>query len=603
MAPMKKLTSCAALAAFGLAAVTALSQNLPRWESTSLLEGYTMTAAGRDGAQVVLRNGKPAARAAHLGAPFEDFLVDGRVPTWAGGSPTDGKVFYATQMYTSPIDGSRYPPDNLYQSRDGGLTWTTRPLPKLEFGRGAYIEFAAGPGADIVWGCCEDFGASVSLDGGRTWKKADAGVEGRDRAIFPAASDANVAYVTTTVGLFATVTQGASWTKALDRELVQPSTYLYERWIPEVVVDRVDARVVYVRTEDGALRVSEDGGQSFRIAHPSQPAKWIRGIYYLTADPLERGRIYGTNERGEVFESRDVGRTWHGIVPAPDALLLYSGPLIRPTVQVAANGDRVITTHDGARRARVPAGSFYLGSAMWWNPAESGMGLSITQHASGQVFVAWYVYGADGSPRWYVMPGGAWRDGNTIEGTLYTARGSLPGAGYDPSRFATSPVGSATFRFDGDSKATFSYRFDDGRQGTKAIERQMFGTTGMINQVNDYSDLWWNAQQPGWGFSISHQRGKVFATWFTYDAQGQPTWVFMPDAVIELPTGAPMKATGDVYAARGPALGASFDASRVAASRVGQARIEFDVNSARAARLAISVFGRDEQIDLARQPF
>ena len=33
---------------------------------------------------------------------------------------------------------------------------------------------------------------------------------------------------------------------------------------------------------------------------------------------------------------------------------------------------------------------------LWWNPNESGWGLTITQHPSTNIFAAWYVYGSDG---------------------------------------------------------------------------------------------------------------------------------------------------------------------------------------------------------------
>ena len=58
----------------------------------------------------------------------------------------------------------------------------------------------------------------------------------------------------------------------------------------------------------------------------------------------------------------------------------------------------------------VPAANY---SDMWWNPAESGWGISIAQHAStNQVFAVWYTYdprepASSGrfKPLWLVMPG------------------------------------------------------------------------------------------------------------------------------------------------------------------------------------------------------
>ena len=61
---------------------------------------------------------------------------------------------------------------------------------------------------------------------------------------------------------------------------------------------------------------------------------------------------------------------------------------------------------------------------MWWVPAESGWGVSISQQYR-QLFVVWYAY-RNGVPTWYVMPSGTWTNAETWTGTLY--RTSYPGA-------------------------------------------------------------------------------------------------------------------------------------------------------------------------------
>jgi CubicO group peptidase (beta-lactamase class C family) len=40
----------------------------------------------------------------------------------------------------------------------------------------------------------------------------------------------------------------------------------------------------------------------------------------------------------------------------------------------------------------------------------------------------------------------------------------------------------------------------------------------------NYSGLWWNPDQPGWGLSLAHQGDTLFPTWYTYGADGRPTW-------------------------------------------------------------------------------
>src|SRR5689334_17669973 len=98
--------------------------------------------------------------------------------------------------------------------------------------------------------------------------------------------------------------------------------------------------------------------------------------------------------------------------------------------------------------ARSESASLALGSDLWWNPAESGAGLSITQHASNNLFVVWYTYDAAGAPVWRVVPGGAWND-RTFTGEMYETIGPAFFAGaFDPSRVASRRVGTVKLHFD-----------------------------------------------------------------------------------------------------------------------------------------------------------
>lgn len=42
--------------------------------------------------------------------------------------------------------------------------------------------------------------------------------------------------------------------------------------------------------------------------------------------------------------------------------------------------------------------------------------------------------------------------------------------------------------------------------------------------VYDFTDLWWNPSESGWGLSIHVKRSILFGAWFVYDASGKPTW-------------------------------------------------------------------------------
>jgi hypothetical protein len=138
-----------------------------------------------------------------------------------------------------------------------------------------------------------------------------------------------------------------------------------------------------------------------------------------------------------------------------------------------------------------PAANF---TDMWWNPGESGWGVSFAQHTgTNQVFAVWYTYdprelGTAGEfkPIWIVMPGGTWTTPTSISGTVYVANGvpfNQPG-----SNPRNNPVGTFTFNFANAGSGTFSYNIAappglspsdpaynlPSMSGTKNIIRQSF---------------------------------------------------------------------------------------------------------------------------------
>jgi hypothetical protein len=44
---------------------------------------------------------------------------------------------------------------------------------------------------------------------------------------------------------------------------------------------------------------------------------------------------------------------------------------------------------------------------------------------------------------------------------------------------------------------------------------------------DNYTDLWWNANESGWGVNLNHQGSTLFATLFTYDLDGTAMWLVM----------------------------------------------------------------------------
>lgn len=166
---------------------------------------------------------------------------------------------------------------------------------------------------------------------------------------------------------------------------------------------------------------------------------------------------------------------------------------------------------------------------LWWNANESGWGMSLTQHGS-QIFVAVYTYDEAGRAVWYVIPNCP-VTATGCTGDLYRVKGgTAPTLAWVPDSLALTTVGSGTLTFASSSAGTFDFTID-GVSGTKAITQQIFATSGPAPVV-DYTDLWWNESESGWGVSLTQQFGIIFAAWFTYDAAGEPVWYVVSNCAV-----------------------------------------------------------------------
>ncbi len=116
--------------------------------------------------------------------------------------------------------------------------------------------------------------------------------------------------------------------------------------------------------------------------------------------------------------------------------------------------------------------------------------------------------------------------------------------------------------------------------------------------MEDYTDLWWNPLEPGWGISVTqHATNKVFVTWYHYDRDGRPTWMVVPDAAWR----GTFEIEGTLYRTTGTSSEQSYDAARFAATPAGSLRVEFGSNDD--ATVTITVDGRTQRKSIRRQEF
>jgi hypothetical protein len=116
----------------------------------------------------------------------------------------------------------------------------------------------------------------------------------------------------------------------------------------------------------------------------------------------------------------------------------------------------------------------------------------------------------------------------------------------------------------------------------------------------DYTDLWWNPAEPGWGLNLIQHAGTnaMFGVLYTYDASRRPLWLVLPGGRWD----GPLQYSGDLYRTRGPRFNQdSFDTSRVSAEKVGNFILEFA--GANTGTFTYFVDGERVQKPIARQPF
>jgi hypothetical protein len=111
---------------------------------------------------------------------------------------------------------------------------------------------------------------------------------------------------------------------------------------------------------------------------------------------------------------------------------------------------------------------------MWWGgPTQNGWGISVNQRNS-ELFAAWFTYGADRRPTWFIVSGNNWSL-NTFLGSISRVTGSpWLGVPYDPGQLRTTTGGAGNIAFTSGSLGTFEYNVLGGSAGSKAIERQPF---------------------------------------------------------------------------------------------------------------------------------
>ena len=158
--------------------------------------------------------------------------------------------------------------------------------------------------------------------------------------------------------------------------------------------------------------------------------------------------------------------------------------------------------------------------------------------------------------------------------------------------------------FPASGKAVVTVQNRPGATGSCALNvSSAFDVMASASQAaipsHDYSDLWWNASEPGWGLNlIQHASHAVFGVMYTYDENRKPLWLVMPGGSWTTAS----SYSGNLYRVTGPAFSAAtFNPASVYVRPVGTATLDFSGRDS--GTFTFSVDGRQVAKQITRQPF
>jgi murein DD-endopeptidase MepM/ murein hydrolase activator NlpD len=241
---------------------------------------------------------------------------------------------------------------------------------------------------------------------------------------------------------------------------------------------------------------------------------------------------------------------------------------------------------------------------LWWNASESGWGVNLV-HQGDAIFATWFTYDSDRGGLWLVMDDARAQPDGSFRGTIYRTTGvPLPQINGQPAQSGAAAVGTGTLRFPAPGQATFSYTVNGVTQ-QKSMTRYAFATpptcafsTASRQHATNYTDLWWNPSESGWGVNVSHQGNLLFATWFTYGAGGRGQWLVASE-VQRQPTGA---FRGRLYRTVGTPL-AQINGAVAATGYTDVGELTFTFSDGQNARLDYVVDGVTQTKALTRFAF
>lgn len=219
-------------------------------------------------------------------------------------------------------------------------------------------------------------------------------------------------------------------------------------------------------------------------------------------------------------------------------------------------------------------------SGWWWNPNESGRGYSIERNAaSGNLFLAAYLYSQSGAAMWY-SSGMASTSPTAYFGNLYQYSNgqSLTGSYRAPS--STTYGSGATLEVVNADRALLTIIGDGTLPGMVVALRRFEFSPGslaaVVSPTVPETGWWWSAAESGRGYFLEIQQNTAFVAAYMYNADGTPVWYSTYNAMT---SDTAFQGNLQLYA-NGQPIGAAYVAPTLVNGNVGAIQMNFSSRTA-----------------------
>jgi hypothetical protein len=171
-------------------------------------------------------------------------------------------------------------------------------------------------------------------------------------------------------------------------------------------------------------------------------------------------------------------------------------------------------------------------TAIYYAPANQGYGVAVT-HQDQIVVAIWYTYNEAGRPTWYTAATTLQSDGHFRGQFLFNTGTPLAQISGAPAKDPPVPQGTVDLSFSADRHLDFAFTPSGAGTQHRILEALPLSanplvcefTTGPRTNATNFTDLWWNPTEDGWGLSLIQQGDLIFMAWYTYASDRQPQWL------------------------------------------------------------------------------